>query len=58
MPDLRVLWIFKYPVTDDDVKILGESKTLKFIILRYTAVTDAGEQELLKAIPGCVIHRD
>lgn len=58
LPDLRVLWIFKYAVTDADAQILAGSKSLKHVIFRKTAVTQSGEEQLSAALPGCVVHRD
>jgi hypothetical protein len=58
MPDLRVLYIFRYPVTDSDIQILSASKSLRYLILKKTAVTEVGEKQLSAAMPDCVIHRD
>jgi len=58
MPELKILWIFQYPVTDADVSVLSESKTLRYIFFKRTAVTEAGVYKLSEAMPDCVIRRD
>jgi hypothetical protein len=58
LPDLRVLWFFKCAVTDADAHVLTNAKPLKRLVLRKTAITQLGEDELTKALPDCVIHRD
>jgi hypothetical protein len=58
LPELRVLWIFGYAVTDADIQILSGCKTLKHVVFRKTAVTAAGEEQLSRALPDCVVHLD
>jgi hypothetical protein len=58
LPDLRVLYIFLYKITDADVQVLADSKTLKRIILKKTGVTQSGQDKLSAAMPDCIIDRD
>jgi hypothetical protein len=58
MPQLKMLWIFQYPVSDADVAVLSESKTLRYIMFKRTAVTAAGVEKLSETMPDCVIRRD
>jgi hypothetical protein len=58
LPSLRVLYIFKYNITDADVQVLADSKTLKRIILKKTGVTQSGQDKLSAAMSDCVIDRD
>lgn len=58
LPDLRVLYIFKYAIMDADAQLLATSKTLKHVILKKTSVTQSGEEQLSAAMPDCVVHRD
>jgi hypothetical protein len=58
LPNLRVLYIFMYKITDADVQVLAESKTLKRIILKKTGVTQSGQDKLSAAMPDCIIDRD
>ena len=58
LPDLRVLWIFRYATTDTDIQILAASKTLKQLVLKKTASTQAGQDHLSAAMPDCIIHLD
>jgi hypothetical protein len=58
LPNLRVLYIFMYKITDADVQVLAESKTLKRIILKKTGMTQSSQDKLSAAMPDCVINRD
>jgi hypothetical protein len=58
LPGLRILWIYKCAITDADAKTLASAKSLRRLILRKTAVTQAGEDALSAAMPDCVIHRE
>jgi hypothetical protein len=58
MSRLRVLCVFKYAIADSDAQLLANSKTLKHVIFKKTAVTQSGEEQLKAAMPGCIVHRD
>jgi hypothetical protein len=58
MPNLRVLFIVLHPLTNADAAILAESNTLRYMLLRKTAITEAGAKALSEAMPNCVINRD
>jgi hypothetical protein len=58
LPDLRVLRIHTYAVNDGDMEVLSGCNLLRYLILRNTAVTDAGEQQFFAALPKCVVDRE
>jgi hypothetical protein len=57
MPDLSVLRIHTYAINDADVDVLSGCKSLRYLILRKTAVTEVGERLISDALPDCVVDR-
>jgi hypothetical protein len=58
LPNLRILLIVDYSISDADLQILSDCKSLKRLVLKRTAVTELGGQQLLTVLPDCVVYRE
>jgi hypothetical protein len=58
LPQLEVLLLFGYTVDDADIQVLAESKSLRFIVLKYSKVSEAAKRRLSDAMPHCEIRGD
>lgn len=58
LPQLEVLMVLGYAFDDSDAGALASSRSIKRVILRGTAVTQAGESYLEKAMPDCIVRRN
>jgi len=55
LPNLKLLFINGYPVTDSDAAAFERTKTLRHIFFRRSAVTVAGKEQLELALPDCTV---
>jgi hypothetical protein len=56
LSQLKVLWIGGHDITDEDLAELGNSKSLKHIVLFHTTASSPAVERLRKLLPDCDIR--